>query len=380
MSESNTFTKRELQRVGAAVLLIAVLGTIIILGMTIAMGHYNSLAHAGPKAAIDGIAIGLLIGRRGRWRLLGLVGIVYGLVLLCQVGLLYLLPIMTVAGVAAAAVGRVISPMHRPLAIAAAVATYELLAGTGGAVRIVFGTRGDEPLIWALWIGEEALRALGGVIGVVVAHRMLAGWSKPRETELSSSDFAPGTRRDNRQPGVGAAALRLTVLIGATILPLSIRHTPSLCAFAGIAVAYALWAGLRRQLVHLFLMFLFGWLVFSGLSIAWHQDLHRVTEIAESLVLRFLPMTLSAAVLVETTRSVDLLRCFRAIGMGPVVLLPLSHVVRQAPVLRREWFGSLRRLRLSSGGRFWLLRRPREAARLLIAQPFRKLAAQLIEA
>ena len=57
MADEFAFTRRELQRVGAAVLLMAVLGTIIIIGMTIAMGHYNTLAHAGPKAVIDGVAV-----------------------------------------------------------------------------------------------------------------------------------------------------------------------------------------------------------------------------------------------------------------------------------------------------------------------------------
>lgn len=377
------YTKRELRRVGVAVTLIAVLGTIIIIGMTIVMGHYNSLAHSGPKAVVDGVAIGLLIGARGRWRLLALVGVVYGLVLLVQVGLFYLLPIMTLAGIAATAVGRTTSSLHRPAAIALAAITYELIAGTGGAVRIVFGTRGDEPLIWLLWAAELPCRIAGSIVGVALAHRMIARWNVGAAVGEPSDAGVPRARHipsnDIRERGVAAAAVRLCVLVIATIVPLWIDQVALLATFAFAAIVYGLWAGLRRHLVGVAAMFLFGWLIFGTLSYVWHHDVSRVVELLKTLVLRFLPMTISAVVLVETCRSVDLLRLFRRMGLGPIVLLPLSHVVRQAPVLKRDWMHSLRRLR-ASGRWFWFFRAPRETARLLVGEPFRKLAAQLIEA
>lgn len=66
LSEERFFSLRELSRVGTATTMLVVVGTAIVVVMTIMLGHYNSLAHCGPKAVLDGAIIALLIGRHGR--------------------------------------------------------------------------------------------------------------------------------------------------------------------------------------------------------------------------------------------------------------------------------------------------------------------------
>jgi hypothetical protein len=212
------FTKSELRRVGTAATMIVVCGTVIILAVTMTIGHYNSLAHSGPKAVLDGAVIALMIGQRGRWRCLALLGVVYGLVLLLQVGVFYLVPVMAVAGGLAAITGWTLQRLglraafltgwglqrlglraasvtrwglarlgSRTAAIVVAAAMYEVLAGCGMPLKIYFGTDGHAgAVLWGMWLAELPLRAVGACVGVALAHR----WIARREGEFAFPEGA----------------------------------------------------------------------------------------------------------------------------------------------------------------------------------------------
>ena len=72
------FAADELRRVGIAAAIAVVSPIAIVLALMPIVG-YNGLAHCGPRAVVSGATIGLLIGDRGRWRALALLGVVLGL-------------------------------------------------------------------------------------------------------------------------------------------------------------------------------------------------------------------------------------------------------------------------------------------------------------
>ena len=386
------FDLTELRRVGTAATMVVVCGTIIIITMTMMLGHYNSLAHSGPKAVLDGAVIGLLVGRRGRWRCLALLGIVYGLVLLLQIGVFYLVPVMATAGIVAAGVGRAVSIAHRATAVVVAAIVYELLAGCGAPIKIYFGTGGrHEPFLWGMWFAEWPLRIIGAAAGVWLAGR----WRRRRadaqaaddsvaEVDASSPDHdVVSTHLPSlpRARGVGAAALRLSVSILACVVPMMVESGRVLGLLAIASIGYALWAGLRRQIFGAMIGLLWGWLVFGLFSYLWHQDTARVADMLRTLVLRFTPITLASMVLVATTRPVDIVRLLRRCGVSRVILLPLASVIRDLPASRRELRRTMARLRRDGvwTGPLSLFRRPVPVIKGLFGPSVRRWADQLGE-
>lgn len=384
---SGVFSLTELRRVGTAATMLVIGGTAIIIVMTMALGHYNSLAHALPKAVLDGAVVALLIGRRGRWRSLALLGTVYGLVLLLQIGVVYLLPVMAVAGVVAALVGRVAGLAHRAIAVILAAVVYEVLAGFGAPLKIHFGTGGaHEPFVWGLWFAEWPLRIAGAAAGVWLAQRSAHDVSATRgEGSTGSTPMAVRTPpRDRRivARGRGAAAIRLAASVVACVLPMMLESGVALGAVALAAVAYALWAGLRWRIVHVMAGLFWGWLIFGVLSYLWHQDTGRAVDMLRTFVLRFMPLTLASLVLVTTARPVDVIRVLRRIGVGGVVLIPVAGVVRSIPRSRREMNDAIARLRHEGvwRGPWSLLRRPVRISRHLLGPQLRRWRHELAEA
>lgn len=382
--QEQTFTLRELRRVGTAATMLVVCGTVIILVMTMAMGHYNSLAHSGPKAVLDGAVIALLIGRQGRWRCLALLGVVYGLVLLLQVGVFYLLPVMALSGAAAALAGRSVQPLHRVAALFIAAVTYEVLAGSGAPIKIYFGTGGrSEPFVWGLWFAEFPLRIGGAMIGVWLAGRWLARRELRPEpasaTRVVSS--LPQTSRLPQTQCISDAAVRLTACIIACTLPMVLQSYLWLSVVAVCYIAFALWAGLRWGILHIILGLVWGWVIFGLLSYAWHHDMRLVLDLSRTLVLRFAPASLAAAVLVATVRPIDLVRLLRRLRFSHAILLPLASVVRGIPRSRLAMRNAIDSLR-SQGhwtGPVSVLRHPVLVGRALMGLQVKQWVADLAE-
>jgi hypothetical protein len=379
----NVFRMGELKRVGSAVTMLVICGTLIIVAMTMMLGHYNSLAHAGPKAVLDGAVIALLLGQHGRWRCLALTGVVYGLVLLLQVGVFYLLPVMIFAGVVAAGAGRAMETLHRGAAVLLAATLYELLAGLGAPIRIYFGTNGQsEPLVWGLFFAELPLRAIGAIVGVVVARRWRISRNIATELETTSQSVAyANVARLPKAKGRRAAAIRLTACLIACTLPMFIESTRFLGLLALLYLLFALRVGLRKGAMHAVLGLVWGWLVFGLLSYAWHQDFARVMDLLRTLVLRFMPAALSGAVLVTTVRPIDLIRLLRVLRVGGIVLIPLSSVLRSIPQSQRILRNSIQELRAQGHwrGPISAVRNPRIILRRVLAPQLKRFAEQMAE-
>jgi hypothetical protein len=358
------FTTHELKRVGTATTMLVVCGTVVILAMTMMLGHYNSLAHAGPKAIVDGAVIALLMGQHGRWRCLWLMGTVYGLVLLLQVGVLYLLPVTVLAAGIGAIAGRIIAPMHRASAIVIAAVIYELLAGLGAPIKIYFGTSGrSEPFLWGIWFAEWPLRIAGAAAGVWMSRRWRNG----------GTNFDPPTIADRKLPRprrlhTVSAWLALLMSIIACTLPLMIESIWILSGIAAIFAGYALLSGIRMGLVRASLGLLWGWLVFGLLSYAWNRDTGRVIDLWRSLVLRFAPLTLASMVLATSVRAAEMLHLLRRMGLPAAVLLPLASVLRSIPHARLTMRRSIDRLREQNkwNGPVSILRNPLMVLRALL--------------
>jgi hypothetical protein len=384
-STRSIFTPAELARVGTAVTMMVACGTVIIVGMTIALGHYNSLAHALPKAIVDGLVIALLLGNRGRFRCLALLGIVYGLVLLLQFGVFYLVPVMAVAGLAAAAGGRAAAVLHRPGAIVLAAILYELLAGFGAPIKIYFGTDGrSEPFLWGMWLAEWPLRIVGAGVGVMLARRRAnrgdaAATVEPEQT-VGEIDM-PKVSRPLQQRGVWHAGVCTAASVAACVLPMIVQGWVGLAAIAVWYLLFALAAGLRRGLLAAAGGLFWGWLVFALASYAWHHDSHRIADLLRTFVLRFAPITFASMVLVATVRPVDLVRLLRRLRLGAIIILPLAHVARSLPEIRREMHRTITMLRNRGewSGPISILRRPRHILRSLLAPPMRRWASALAE-
>jgi len=385
------FTPRELGRVGAATTMMVFGGTVVILLMTISMGHYNSLAHSGPKAVLDGAVIALLLGNKGRWRVVSLLGVVYGLVLLIQIGVPYLPIVLAFAGIIGAVGGGAAGMLDRRFGVLMAAGLFAWGAGLGAPIKIYFGTADQrEPFLWGLWFAEWPLRIGGAWLGVALSWR---GWAKPAPVEAVESTTTSGEAEGggvmshgapagrNAVRGVRPAALRLFVLLLAAILPLVIQKWSALIAITLLTLTYALVLGSRRRVLQTLLGVLWGWAVFSAASYLWHRDTDRVIDLIRTFALRFAPMALASVVLIGTTRPVDLLRVLRRCFVPRAVLLPLAVVLRQIPQGRRELtqgFAQLRRQGLWKGP-ISLVRNPSAVLGTLLFRPLQRWAQHLSE-
>lgn len=384
------FTPAELKRVGVAATMIVVTTTIIILGILAATGHYSSLSHCLPKAILDGATIAMLVGRRGRWRCVALLGAVYGLVLLLQVGVVYLVAVMTFAGCVAAMVGWATSMTRRTIAVVAAAIVYEVLASFGTPIKLFFATDGREPLLWMLWFAEWPLRIVGAAIGVFIgirAQRAILAQptlADPSVAAAATPEAHPVKKKKSkvvRRKGVAAAAISVVASIVACILPMWVNDWRWLGCIAGAYVVYALIAGVRWKVLTAIVGLAWGWVVFSAFSYAWHQDIGRVIDLLRTLVLRFAPLTFASTVLVATVRPVDVVRMLRRIWFPRVVILPFAHVLRELPNCRRDFTTAMATLRREGvwRGPTSLFTRPRRIATGLLGPQFRRWATELAE-
>ncbi|HWB53015.1 MAG TPA: hypothetical protein VG722_02445 [Tepidisphaeraceae bacterium] len=377
------FTLTELRRVGVAATMIVICGTIIIVAITVALGHYSTLSHCGPKAVLDGAVVAMLLGRSGRWRCLALLGTVYGFVLLLQIGVFYLLPVMMLAGIVASAAGWLVSWANRLAALVTAAAVYELLCGFGAPVQIYFGTGGGhEPIIWGLWFAEWPLRFFGAALGVW----LMARWLKTRQPFMKSprakatSPLPLQTKSSAQTRTTAGAAVRLVLCIIACTVPMGIDSTKILAGIALLYLIYAWCVDMRRGIVHALAGLCWGWLAFGAMSYLWHHDLDRVVDLGRTLVLRFAPLTLASMVLASTVRPVDLFRLLRRLRISSAVLMPLATVARNLPRSRRIARQSIAELK----ERGWLkpsaiLRRPIAVSRILLGSQLAVWADQLLE-
>lgn len=357
---------RELNRVGTAATMMVIAGTMIVLVITMMLGHYNSLAHCGPKAVLDGLALTLLIGNQGRWRSLALLGVVYGLVLVLQVGVVYLLLVMVLAGSAAAGVGRLASTLNRTLALGLAVVTFEILAGCGAPIKILLATRhGDEPVLWMMWFAEWPLRTAGALTGFWLARRWLKRASRADGTRdalvpaashpviagaTSSATNGSGTAARaksmmRRVHGLRPAALRLSAAVVACMVPILLESWLALGLAAGAFLVYGWWAGLGRRVLGVLIGLAWGWLIFAFASFLWHRDQARAVDLVRSFMLGMLPIAVAAPTLILTTRPVDLIRVLRRCRIPAVALIPVAHIARQVPVARARLAADMATLR-----------------------------------
>jgi hypothetical protein len=413
------FDVAELKRVGVAVTMIAVLGTIVILAILVAMMFvYSSLAHCGPKAVVDGAVIALLMGQKTRWRCLVLAATVYGFVLMLQLGIVYLVPVMMIAGIIAAIAGRTIGLINRTWAVAIAAVVYELLSSFGAPIKILLATDGKEPVLWGMWLAEWPLRIVGAIIGVLWALKwqrnrrarkaqldaQIADHDSPPMGDLSpahtdtavdmtsanltptSNNFTSKSAKSHRlaawrTTGAGSAGICLTASILSCVLPMVIESWLWLGAIVALYLAYALWTGMRKRLFHAVMGLLYGWVIFTAASYVWHHDPHRVVDLLRTLVLRFAPLTIAAAVLVTSVRPVDVLRLLRRCRLPRVIILPLAHVARSLPQIRQEFRTAIGHLRRQGTwtGPLSVIRSPRAITIGLLGPSFQRWADELAE-
>lgn len=398
--DAEVFTRAEMRRVGTATLMLFVGGYAIIVGMTMAMGFYSSLAHCGPKAVLDGAVVGLLLLNGRRWRCWTLVGIVYAFTLLLLLGNPYVFAVIATSGLLAAGIGRASEMLvGRTAAVAITAVAYEVLAGFGMPIRILLSTDGNEPILWGMWFAEWPLRIGGALVGVSLAHKFLKR-SKDEQRALDvtgvespvASSASPATDEDSeishaggratpKAKGVGSAAIRLAMSVVACFLPVMIERWSLLGLVTLAYVIYAFWAGLRWRGFYTLLGLLYGWAVFAVASYLWHQDWHRSLDLLRTFALRFAPLALASTVLVTTVRPVDMVRLLRRCFVPGVVVLPLSHVFRGIPQSRREFGRSFARLRREGTyrGPLSLVRHPRAIARGLLGPQFRRWADELAD-
>jgi len=407
---AGSFTRQELSRVGLAAAMMVAGGTAIILLLLPLVG-YNSLAHAGPKAVLDGAVIALLIGRRGRWRALALTGVVLGLFLgFVQPAFAPLLAILTLAGLAGAGAGHIAARAGRTAGVMAAAICFELVAGTGMPLRILLGTKGGgEPILWLMWFAEWPLRIGGAATGVWLARRRLGAVPSPSAVPAHPSDASspsPGTPGEGRGEGLEppttnapptplphprplrpprahflATGIRFAAAVVACTVPMAVQNWYALGALAAAYLAFALLAGLGRRAIHVVVGLAWGCAVYAGASYLWHRDPDRVIDLLRTFGLRFAPMALAAGVIVTTVRPVDAFRLMRRLRLSGLVLLPLAKVLRSVPQARRELAGARRRLRAEGvwTGPMCLVRRPRRIIGGMVGPLVRKWAGELAE-
>jgi hypothetical protein len=398
-AEGEIYTRSEMRRVGTAAMMLVVGGYVIIIGITMAMGFYSSLAHSGPKAVLDGAVVGLLLLNKGRWRCWTLVGLVYAFSLLLLLGNPYVFAVIAMAALIGSGFGRVTEPLFgRTVAVAVTAVMYEVLAGFGMPIRILLSTDGREPILWNMWFAEWPLRIAGALVGVSLAVKFLRrrATQGPREFEIDAREPAvdvpadldaparrghPGGVVAPRARGIRAAGVRVAMSLIACFLPVMIERWSLLGLVALVYVIYAFWAGLKWRGFYALLGLLYGWAVFAGASYLWHQDWHRSFDMLRTFALRFAPLALASTVLATTVRPVDMVRLLRRCFIPGVIVLPLSHVLRGIPQSRREFGQSIARLRRDGTyrGPLSILRRPRAIARGLLGPQFRRWADQLAE-
>lgn len=377
------FTAGELGRVGVAVTMLVALGTAIIIVQAAMMG-YNSLAQAAPKAILDGAVIAMLIGRTRRWRTLALLGPVYGLVLLLQTGIVYLPFIMTLAAVAGAGIGALFSRWHRLAGLMLAAVLYELLAGAGRPLHIYFATGGgDEPLLWIFYFIEWPLRIGGALLGVWIGWRFRAAPAERSIARSSSRAAMPSGRPKVRTQARNriSPAIKLSIAMVGCMLPMFIEPWHWLGLLAGGYLMFAVVCGLRRGVLAVVLGLVWLWLMYALASYLWHQDIDRVVDLLRTVVLRFMPLMFSAAVVAATIRRVELVRLLRRWRLSPAIVLPLSSTLRAVPVARRQFIADWALLRSSEDwrGPFTPVLRPLWVMRGLIEPQFRHWAGLLAE-
>jgi len=346
------------------------------------MMGYNSLAQAAPKAILDGAVLAMLVGRARRWRTLALLGPVYGLVLMLQTGIVYLPPIMTLASIAAAVCGYVVSRLHRLAAVACAAVVFELLAGAGRPLHIYFGTGGgNEPLLWVFYFLEWPLRVGGALVGVWIGWRF-----RPNPDAITTSRNAPATssiRRSGRRthPAVLSPATKLCLAMVGCVVPMFVEPWWALGTIAAGFIAFGLLCGLRWGLIIALIGLAWVWVMYSLASYLWHQDMNRVVDLLRTVVLRFAPLTCSAAVIMGTLRPVQLVRVLRRWRLSPVIVLPLATSLRALPAARRRMTHDLATLRASREWRGPLtpLIKPHVVVRRLFVPQFHHFASQLVE-
>jgi hypothetical protein len=383
------FTALELRRVAIATAMMAVLGTVVIVASIVILGHYNSLAHAGPKAIVDGLAIALLMSRAdARWRSLSLLGAVYGLVIFLQIGVAYLLPVLAFAGVVGAFAGRVASPLGRTVAVLAAVIAFELFASLGAPVKIYFATEGrSEPFLWGMWALELPLRAAGASIGAWLAIRWIRRRAaRPaialpvvRLVTLSDSTCSAAcdrrcevARRCCRTRGPLDAGVRVAASTLATVLPMALHGWTALGIVAGASIGYGLWAGLRREFVGAVVGLFASFVVFGLASYAWHREPALVVDLIRSLVLRFMPIAIAGIVVVKTVRGCDLVRLLRSARLPGAITFTFASVLRELHGTAHHVKSSLASLRNVP-----FRRRPIAAYREVIVPVARRFAERL---
>lgn len=383
------FTPLELRRVAIATAMMTVLGTIVIVASIVILGHYNSLAHAAPKAVVDGLAIALLMSRsESRWRSLLLLGAVYGLVIFLQIGVVYLLPVLALAGAVGAATGRLAKPLGRTASLLAAAIAFEMFASLGAPVKIYFATEGrSEPFLWGMWALELPLRAAGALIGAWIAIR----WLRRRatmpaialpvvrpDTLSASTCFAACNRRCEfarrcfRTRGPFDAGVRVTASALATVLPMALHGWAALGVVAAASIAYGLWAGLRREFVGAIAGLFASFVVFGIASYAWHRDPAIVMDLVRSLVLRFMPIAIAGIVIVKTVRGCDLVRLLRLARLPRPITFTFASVLRELHATAHHVKSSLAALRGMP-----IRRRPIAAYRDVIVPVARRFAQRL---
>jgi hypothetical protein len=311
-----------------------------------------------------------------RWRCLALLGVVYGLVLLLQVGLPYVAMVMMLAGGAAALVGRVRRECSGGATVIAVAIVFELTAGLTAPVKILLASAGGEPVLWALWLAEWPLRIAGAALGVLLAWRLLRQ-PAPLAHEPALALARPQARRPRRATTVGAVGLLALMLLGAT-LPMMLETWTALTMTAVGFTGVAAWMGLRWGIVRVLLGLLWGWVIFALASYAWHQQTDRVIDLIRTSILRFTPMSLMAVLIVRAVRPVDYVRLLRGLGLPGFVLLPLAQVARSLPRAIRQVSESIRGLRgTSKWGGLRLLLHPLRTARAVCLPLSRQFASEL---
>lgn len=386
------FRRQELIRIGAAATMIFCGSAAIVLALMPLVG-YSGLAHAGPRAVLHGMVISLLIGQSTRWRCLALLGVVLGLFLgFIQPAIAPLFPIFALAGGTGAGVGKGLSRLPRWMSLACAAVCFELLTSLGAPLRILFATKdGHEPLLWAAWLAEWPLRIAGSIIGVWLAIQWLKRRQSINQSTTVGDDSLSRTRPVSQSASAGTrpagkidqkfTALALLAAIFACILPMIAQGWATLTAIAGAYLIYAWFMGLRRSLLHIVAALTWGWLIYAAGSYLWHRDIDRVIDLGRTVVLRFAPMALAALVIITRIRPLEVLRVLRRLKISPLVLIPLSDLLRSGPRAKRDVRAAWGQLQESGviRGRWSVIRRPRLIIAGLFGPTLRHWADRLVE-
>ena len=354
------FEPRELRRVAAAVTL-NISGIIAIVLLLLPIVGYNSTAQALPKAMLDGAVLSMLIGTRGRWRLVALFGVVNGMFLAFVVPAIPpLLAIYAMAGFAAMCVGHTLDRISRQLAIVLASSTFAVLAGIGIAIQVWFASRdGHEPFLWSLVAIEIAIRAIGAPLGTIVGRRCLRALTASAECRVPSAELNTASSFGIRHAALGISKRRvrmevspaytLVVLVAAMVGCIAPLLVENVWLLGAIALSYAILAiavNQAKTVISVALVMIWGWMFYGSCSFLYHHDWHRVADFGRSLALRFFPMATIALVMIRTIRPVAVVRLLRRARVSGAILLPLAIVLRAVPNTRREIIAAIGRMKV----------------------------------